>query len=119
MSLPSRERGLKSSRQTAWPYSYVAPFTGAWIEIGSMGTYEYAIEVAPFTGAWIEISYKCLLICHSLVAPFTGAWIEIQIGYLDKRHAPVAPFTGAWIEITITRIGLHRTICRSLHGSVD
>ena len=33
-SLPSRERGLKSSRGPSFGYlSSVAPFTGAWIEI--------------------------------------------------------------------------------------
>ena len=33
MSLPSRERGLKSDVMTRTPYTDVAPFTGAWIEI--------------------------------------------------------------------------------------
>ena len=38
-SLPSRERGLKSS----W-----------------LGTYNQAVFVAPFAGAWIEISLQLL-----------------------------------------------------------
>ena len=34
----------------------VAPFTGAWIEIGVEEAIKNAdIRVAPFTGAWIEI----------------------------------------------------------------
>ena len=35
----------------------VAPFTGAWIEIGLEDGERGAILVAPFTGAWIEIFY--------------------------------------------------------------
>ena len=34
----------------------VAPFTGAWIEIGEAVPFAYTpTPVAPFTGAWIEI----------------------------------------------------------------
>ena len=33
--------------------------------------------VAPYTGAWIEIG-KSMFLCHgAYVAPYTGAWIEI------------------------------------------
>ncbi len=35
---------------------YVAPFTGAWIEMPEMSAADSAsVAVAPFTGAWIEI----------------------------------------------------------------
>ena len=37
--------------------------------------------VAPFTGAWIEIGIVTLIVCTYLVAPFTGAWIEIKQGF--------------------------------------
>ena len=34
--------------------------------------------VAPFTGAWIEINHLLThFTAHKNVAPFTGAWIEI------------------------------------------
>ena len=33
----------------------VAPYTGAWIEIGALTKAEFELEVAPYTGAWIEI----------------------------------------------------------------
>ena len=33
----------------------VAPFTGAWIEIGISDYHREENNVAPFTGAWIEI----------------------------------------------------------------
>ena len=55
-SLPSRERGLKLGfplRRSS--QEYVAPFTGAWIEITSHASFEKVKRVAPFTGAWIEI----------------------------------------------------------------
>ena len=56
MSLPLRERGLKS----LFPYSasaplIVAPFAGAWIEIQRHNTPPAIRRVAPFAGAWIEI----------------------------------------------------------------
>ena len=35
--------------------------------------------VAPFTGAWIEISGFIDRGRHHRVAPFTGAWIEMYI----------------------------------------
>ena len=56
LSLPSRERGLKSH----------VTLLGLWI-----------IIVAPFAGAWIEITLVALLGVCGLVAPFAGAWIEI------------------------------------------
>ena len=34
---------------------FVAPFTGAWIEIGIGRGDRPGAAVAPFTGAWIEI----------------------------------------------------------------
>ncbi len=36
-------------------YLNVAPFTGAWVEIGSAGLTISPQPVAPFTGAWVEI----------------------------------------------------------------
>ena len=36
----------------------VAPFTGAWIEIGNYNADVSGLGVAPFTGAWIEMYMK-------------------------------------------------------------
>ena len=36
----------------------VAPFTGAWIEIGTRHQQKICGKVAPFTGAWIEIGNR-------------------------------------------------------------
>ena len=55
-SLPSRERGLKCSKDAVDGLDvHVAPFTGAWIEIPVLSSIHPAMRVAPFTGAWIEI----------------------------------------------------------------
>ena len=56
MSLPSRERGLKSmqKRSNKQPI-LVAPLAGAWIEIVSMFDTDFSARVAPLAGAWIEI----------------------------------------------------------------
>ena len=79
MSLPSRERGLKWRRHVHDHRSlHVAPFTGAWIEIAYWQVAGMPKEVAPFTGAWIEIVNGRTISPFWLVAPFTGAWIEID-----------------------------------------
>ena len=100
----------------------VAPFVGAWIEIGDkVDRYDYSEIVAPFVGAWIEIKnnvvpcpgrkslpswergLKFAIVIDSLnvysVAPFVGAWIEIIFTISMLFSSLVAPFVGAWIEI--------------------
>ena len=48
----------------------VAPFTGAWIEIGNQALFLHKLAVAPFTGAWIEIfgTRTCIItsLCRTL-----------------------------------------------------
>ena len=79
MSLPSRERGLKS---------HVLIIIRIWI------------DVAPFAGAWIEILHPVSSGETHLVAPFAGAWIEIAHPPFVATAENVAPFAGAWIEIS-------------------
>ena len=56
MSLPTRERGLKSCVAAGEnPHTVVAPYTGAWIEILKARIEKAHEQVAPYTGAWIEI----------------------------------------------------------------
>ena len=56
MSLPSRERGLKSRVIVAIHRpGAVAPFAGAWIEINIFTQKAVPLLVAPFAGAWIEM----------------------------------------------------------------
>ena len=121
----------------------VAPFAGAWIEIGNyerdseamnkslpsrerglksdLKTYSPApVPVAPFAGAWIEISRVSHFSTSSMVAPFAGAWIEIVLH--APKHGPrvqVAPFAGAWIEIGKDNEPGPDQDRRSLRGSVD
>ena len=57
-SLPSRERGLKFHKRPNQNNSAVAPFAGAWIEIGMLGKQNNQGIVAPFAGAWIEICFS-------------------------------------------------------------
>ena len=79
MSLPLRERGLKS---------------------GGDGKADENINVAPLAGAWIEISSLTLPACRSHVAPLAGAWIEIDYELAENPVGiKVAPLAGAWIEI--------------------
>ena len=56
MSLPSRERGLKSKiwKKAVW-FKHVAPLAGAWIEIADRAEEKQDVSVAPLAGAWIEI----------------------------------------------------------------
>ena len=81
MSHPSRVRGLKFKvKGKAILFLFVAPFTGAWIEIQNGRNAQNSTFVAPFTGAWIEIQHKYTPdFVLPNVAPFTGAWIEIVV----------------------------------------
>ena len=55
-SLPSRERGLKSSDHgEVWGSLDVAPLAGAWIEMAVFARIRVTAPVAPLAGAWIEI----------------------------------------------------------------
>ena len=100
LSLPSRERGLKSSPGKLLVLDgKVAPFAGAWIEIVRHANCYHIFIVAPFAGAWIEIFAVFVQALHTLVAPFAGAWIEMPFLTIYLRSDLVAPFAGAWIEI--------------------
>ena len=49
-------RGLKYKIRSAFTCIwFVAPYTGAWIEIGAWELVKEKKKVAPYTGAWIEI----------------------------------------------------------------
>ena len=43
--------------------------------------------VAPFAGAWIEIGVLLISLTVFIVAPFAGAWIEIRE---DEEGVPAA-----------------------------
>ena len=79
----------------------VAPFAGAWIEIGRTIAENCIKFVAPFAGAWIEINYfyRGNALRQSLPSRERGLKWNPSKGrlYLER----VAPFAGAWIEIDI------------------
>ena len=56
-----RERGLKLAVMIGLGgLGYVAPYAGAWIEIGGCRSGSPGIAVAPYAGAWIEIPPRSL-----------------------------------------------------------
>ena len=75
--------------------------------------------VAPYTGAWIEINVNFEELTKENVAPYTGAWIEIKIPLINQLTHFVAPYTGAWIEIMYELVAWLQCACRTLHGCVD
>ena len=80
VSLPIRERGLKSRYSlNAVRITKVAPYTGAWIEIMRIPCVQNVSFVAPYTGAWIEIFFFLDIKKSLIVAPYTGAWIETNL----------------------------------------
>ena len=97
----------------------VAPFTGAWIEIGTPLNTATEIPVAPFTGAWIEIPGVRIRHDRERSLPSRERGLKCIRRVSKADEAQVAPFTGAWIEMERTGLSPIRTVSRSLHGSVD
>ena len=66
-SHPARVRGLKYlERAFSFPACYVAPSTGAWIEIWEKDGKFLPNKVAPSTGAWIEIASILIWVCRKI-----------------------------------------------------
>ena len=78
----------------------VAPFAGAWIEIGAVvcvGNVEVRSHPSRVRGLKFVFNHSTY---HSaVVAPFAGAWIEMCDSANICFFHSVAPFAGAWIEI--------------------
>ena len=68
LSLPLRERGLKS--------------------FSCLIDLHYPAEVAPLAGAWIEIVQSQPCAGYLTVAPLAGAWIEIPRQNVLSAHIP-------------------------------
>ena len=47
----------------------VAPFAGAWIEIGNFLSTSFTSFVAPFAGAWIEIAVYGAMVAYTESLP--------------------------------------------------
>ena len=77
----------------------VAPFAGAWIEIGQgLPRYKH-LPSLPSRERGLKLNIRLAIVRRQLVAPFAGAWIEISYLYPFFAVMFVAPFAGAWIEI--------------------
>ena len=120
LSLPSRERGLKfGTGTTSMSLELVAPFTGAWIEIGERTNAGFAMEWSlPSRERGLKYpAYQCHRWGHD-VAPFTGAWIEIPAARSADSRASSLPSRERGLKL----LHYHREnmeASRSLHGSVD
>ena len=73
LSLPSRERGLKSGCPYSKAVGFVAPFAGAWIEMSSLMPFPSLSFVAPFAGAWIEINIACARVTEASSRSLRGS----------------------------------------------
>ena len=78
LSLPSRERGLKSI---------------------DMDLALIIDDVAPLAGAWIEIEKEKISIQQQLSLPSRERGLKLVITKIGKNPIRVAPLAGAWIEI--------------------
>ena len=76
-------------------------------------------SVAPYAGAWIEMGISLTTVRRTGVAPYAGAWIEMLCIGADRKHCGVAPYAGAWIEICCIAKSVMMKYGRSLRGSVD
>ena len=112
-----RELKLRNCRKSHLR-TFVAPFTGAWIET-PCGI--YSRPLTPSRTLYGCVNWNLAYLPDTLflsVAPFTGAWIETLFWEYNKKDFIVAPFTGAWIE---TYLFYTKTFLRSrtLYGCVN
>ena len=100
LSLPSRERGLKSNLYNVeLPNGEVAPLAGAWIEILHGCINRHRRLSLPSRERGLKFPVNVELVGKSDVAPLAGAWIEIHDVNAISNSFSVAPLAGAWIEI--------------------
>ena len=55
----------------------VAPFAGAWIEIGMLAIINASDESLPSRERGLKWKLQVVRVLALIVAPFAGAWIEI------------------------------------------
>ena len=80
MSLPSRERGLKScDKFCVAVIPAVAPLAGAWIEIDGKCRRNTAVGSLPSRERGLKFVFSGIIPTIETVAPLAGAWIEIKI----------------------------------------
>ena len=78
-SLPTRERGLKSPPEPPKPLDPTSlPTRERGLKYLMIRSVLQQQKVAPYAGAWIEIGIAATGAVIKLVAPYAGAWIEIE-----------------------------------------
>ena len=94
-------------------YPIVAPYVGAWIEIGSYIGDRLEQESLPMWERGLKYGSVGRSAKGADVAPYVGAWIEIFESVTKYENGEVAPYVGAWIEmhncaanITLNRVSL-------------
>ncbi len=103
----------KRCRQT-----FVAPRSGAWIEISKNSTVMGLQSVAPRSGAWIEIDDFLNSLKEDRVAPRSGAWIEIKYRKPIKTRPASLPVRERGLKSNVKSLNL-AVGSRSPFGSVD
>ena len=68
------------------------------------------VMVAPFTGAWIEIGRRYWPIRLHSSLPSRERGLKFRGAAGEDRGQRVAPFTGAWIEISSSRYSTFLTM---------
>ena len=103
-SRPSRARGLKwNLRWYPISFRYVAPFTGAWIEIiRAKRIWTRVVMSRPSRARGLKSYQACELGTQRKSRPSRARGLKSKNANLQLPVKRVAPFTGAWIEI-----GLH------------
>ena len=99
-SLPSRERGLKYHASVGdYIIQGVAPLAGAWIEIRRRSLHRHGNTSLPSRERGLKFINMNGIKRGNIVAPLAGAWIEMEYMRVLKPYGTVAPLAGAWIEI--------------------
>ena len=120
MSLPSRERGLKSN--IGWQIKGARrslPSRERGLKFPDQRKKSAHSNVAPLAGAWIEIINDLIKFFQIRSLPSRERGLKSSMDAISEDSSLVAPLAGAWIEIPEESRGLLPPERRSPRGSVD
>ena len=84
-----------------------------------IGFQDVVTYVAPFTGAWVEILFIDVETHEDTLShPSRVRGLKFETGVGSDYIAEVAPFTGAWVEIRYPLMPCVGKRRRTLHGCV-
>ena len=93
----------------------VAPFAGAWIEIGKSSKLKWLEEVAPFAGAWIEIKLYMEELIHEESHPSRVRGLKsIRFQGLQNHQGRTLRGCVDWKYTAYVKTGTN--LCRTLRG---